>query len=396
MTRILFCGDVPFPRGVAGSNFSLCTAKLFREAGYDVIYIGLDSAVEDVTDPDSGLFIYEGIKYTTVAGGSGYKGTLNVKLLSGRNAVKKLRELGACRDDIIVTYGTNSAYLRPVLGFAKKRNIKTVSMSCEWHLPMQYRLGKMDIRYISSNTSFEKLIPGSKNVIVVSKLIESRYREKNCHILRMPMLLDEESSKDDFVDRKLQKGERRNIVYAGDPGRKDDLCTVLKGISLLDKEEREKMKFHWVGLGKEASKAKMGQDGYLLDELSDCVETYDRMDLKELMTFYKDMDFLALARNDNRISNAGFPSKVPEAMLQGIIPVINRVGDVPSYLHDGEDAFIFEKNDAESFLTALKRIIGATEEDIYKMRCAACENARKSFEYHQWIDTMTEFMKNLI
>lgn len=52
----------------------------------------------------------------------------------------------------------------------------------------------------------------------------------------------------------------------------------------------------------------------------------------ELIGLYQEMHFLLLARGVSQMTLANFPSKVPETMCFGIVPIVSEVGIIRSII----------------------------------------------------------------
>ena len=96
------------------------------------------------------------------------------------------------------------------------------------------------------------------------------------------------------------------------------------------------------------------------------------------------MDFLYVAKLENTVNIAGFPSKIPEMMASGVVPIINRIGDIIDYLSDGADSIIYENANTEDCRNALLRVAELTDEEISLMRRNARNTACSSFDYRVW------------
>ena len=68
-------------------------------------------------------------------------------------------------------------------------------------------------------------------------------------------------------------------------------------------------------------------------------------------------DLLLLPRASGEFSTAGFPNKLGEYLASGRPVVATRVGDIPTYLVDGESAYLVEPDDCEAFAEAVVRAL---------------------------------------
>jgi glycosyltransferase involved in cell wall biosynthesis len=70
---------------------------------------------------------------------------------------------------------------------------------------------------------------------------------------------------------------------------------------------------------------------------------------------------LALARPKSIIAAAGFPSKLTEYLATGNPVVVTKVGEIPVYLHDNENAFLSEPDNIDAFAGKLDFVLGNYE-----------------------------------
>jgi glycosyltransferase involved in cell wall biosynthesis len=66
---------------------------------------------------------------------------------------------------------------------------------------------------------------------------------------------------------------------------------------------------------------------------------------------------LALARPRSIVADAGFPSKVSEYLSTGIPVVTTKVGEIPLYLTNNQNAFLSEPDSVEEFASKLKAVL---------------------------------------
>ena len=66
---------------------------------------------------------------------------------------------------------------------------------------------------------------------------------------------------------------------------------------------------------------------------------------------------LVLSRPESKQAQGGFPTKLGEYLATGVPVAVTRVGEIPNYLIDGQNAFLAEPGDIESFADAMKRAL---------------------------------------
>lgn len=386
--KIFICASAYFPHGSAGANRIEYIAQALSLASYDVIVLSCGRTPKDAI-VENGYVSYRGFYYKNLE----LTNAKTEKLFSGYMMASLLKKCGVKKEDIVYIYGSNSAFVSPVLHFCKRRKIKTVIDVVEWHQPFQYPKGERDIRFKSSNKTFTKLSPKNDGIVSISECIRDYYTKQGCYTEVFPVIIDAESISYDL--NKKSQNEKIHLIYPGNPMYKDDIGVMLEGLALLSKEEQRKITMHLTGVKEEKLRAFLGDKASVFDSLADVVCFHGWMEYDELIDLYQSVDFLYMSRPDNLVTQANFPSKLPELMAYAVAPIGNRVGDYYKYLTDGVDSVLFDRNTPEDCAEAVRRVISMTCEE----RQAMCLHARKTvcdkLDYKKWTKKLDEFMEHL-
>jgi glycosyltransferase involved in cell wall biosynthesis len=103
---------------------------------------------------------------------------------------------------------------------------------------------------------------------------------------------------------------------------------------------------------------------------------------------------LALARPTSLQAQGGFPTKLGEYLATGKPVVVTKVGEIPLYLKDGENAFLAEPDSAESFAAKLDEALSDPEK-ANKIGLAGRNVALSVFDYRVQSKRMIEFLETL-
>lgn len=389
--RVFICADVDFPRASAGANRIHYLAKALQESGNDIYIFSCGKLPLD--ENADGFGDYYGLSYKNINNSTNkFKRIFNRKFFVGFKILEFLKQMSPTQQDVVILYGSNSFFVEPIVKYCVKNNVKTYIDVVEWHQPFQYKFGKLDPRYISNDRTFTKLALKAGNVISISELINEYYMSHGCNTEVFPIMID--SLECEKVNSNRSNKERVNFIYPGNPMAKDDFCTMIKGIAMLDKESQNKMLFHVTGVREEVLRTIMGSESYLLDSLNHCIKLHGWMDFNELVSLYADMDFLYMSRPDNVVTRANFPSKMPELMAYGVVPIGTKVGDYYKYLTDGSDSILFKENTENYCAEALIRALSLSKEELRTMREKAKKTAEINFDYRRWISRLTGFVNN--
>ena len=136
---------------------------------------------------------------------------------------------------------------------------------------------------------------------------------------------------------------------------------------------------------------------YLLPALWDLarrLEVAERLELvgavkrDELPALLRAARVLVLPRQDAEFSRAGLPTKLGEYLATGRPVVVSAVGDIPTYLQDGVDAYLCQPGDLPAFAARLGHVLdhpaeaalvggaGADREGAVRPRDAGAEDHR--------------------
>lgn len=379
--RIFICADVKFPHGDAGSNRILYVAKAMIEAGYQTVLFSCGVTTKGKAKK------YENVPFINITKRKNkILRIIDSELNHGNLVVRELEKFNLNFKDIIYIYGSNSFFVNSIMKYALKNNIKTCIDVVEWHQPYQYRYGKFDIRYLSINRTFEKLAPKIGNIVAISNCIKLHYN--NVHSMVLPVVVDTR------IKYNIEKcTDDINLIYAGNPCR-EDAIVMLKALRNIVDMCHSKIRLHLTGVKKEKIQEQLGDDT-LLTYLQDVIVYHGWLDYSEFEDLMLKMDFLFMSRPNDLVKKANFPSKLPELMARGIVPICNRVGDFYLYLNDGIDSIMFDDSNEAECTDALKRVISMEKDDITQLKLNARKTAEKYFDYRKWIKTITDFIEEI-
>ncbi len=194
-----------------------------------------------------------------------------------------------------------------------------------------------------------------------------------------------------YVDKKKEA-----IIWFIYPGMKvtgyEDLPELMIGaVDEVKKEIGAEIELHITGMRKESiSKWATGKN---ITIPADVVIYHDWLEYSDLIKLYSKADFLLLARQNNEITRANFPSKVPELMSFGVIPVCSDVGDYTKYyLEDGVNSIIFQPDSYEDCKAAVRRACLLSDEQYSNMRRSARQLVEDKFYYGNWAQQINDFL----
>ena len=181
---------------------------------------------------------------------------------------------------------------------------------------------------------------------------------------------------------KNRNDNKVHFLYTGNFVGKDDMKVMLEALALLPEEKRRLVEYHITRYDDETLVGASDIDEITWKSVCNSVVTHGNVTQEELQMLLIESDFLTIARPINRTTISNFPSKVPESMAYGIVPIMTRVGDCPNYyLTDGFDSILFDACTPEHCAEAFEKAIEEVQlGNIIEMKRNAFETAKKRFD----------------
>lgn len=260
---------------------------------------------------------------------------------------------------VFIVYNNSSIGTIGPLLICKTFNIKTIKIIPEWYEKSSVVTSRFKYfkwwDFIIGMTRQNFLYDG---LIVLSSYLKNYYTsngypEKKLFVL--PNLVNFE----EFSDFQNQHTPDKIIIgYSGTPVKKDGILDLLKAFSFLIKTHRKVM---LLIIG-DISQTKTTLP-YLRVKATDFgipennIHFTGLVDFKHVSKLLHACDILVLARPAGRFSEAGFPTKLGEYFACKKPVVLTKVGDIPKYLVDKENAVLVEPDNPESISMGLKFLI---------------------------------------
>ena len=175
---------------------------------------------------------------------------------------------------------------------------------------------------------------------------------------------------------------------------KDNLESMICAFLNLSDQELSRVELHLCGISEEKLRSVVNKQEW--NRLEKIVIIHKWMKYDELEKMYKEMHYLLLARDICQMNLANFPSKVPETMAYGIVPIASRVGDYTElYLRDGENSFIIEGSKVEQVTEAVHKAISISYDEYKNMSKAARRCVYKCFDYRTFSAQLKDVLDSL-
>lgn len=389
--RLFILTNDPVPFGTANANYIRNFSKAVAATGMEVIVIGMKSSSEN-----SKLYCSESIEriqfWNFNESRIGGKNYLRVYFNYKKNYQEALNAFEAGENDYIIVYSTELDTAKAAIEYSLVPCEHKAFCEVEWFQPYQYKHGKLNLLYILWRIGFQYRMREFQKAIPISTNLERLCIKNGCNTLVVPALVDT----DDLRAERTTDDKYIHFIYPGSASDKDSFPCMMNALKRVDLEIRRRVRFHLTGsMSYEKLMDILGSDRNVLEEIKDNLVFHGWLTYDDLMTLYGKSDFLLIARARNVVTLSNFPSKVPEMMSYGVVPVCSDVGDYTEiYLRDGIDSIQFENDSVSSCADAICRAIEIKESsNLAKMQEAARETVKEKLDYRNWGDRIVAFLQ---
>lgn len=388
--NILYIGAFRLPNLDAAAPRVLNNARILKLCGHEVKFLSWGGAYRDSDKCDDGKYRIDGMEYVITGelnGTNSLFGRLKESLTRGNYTLSLLKTM-TDQPDLIIMYNADRRFTLMMLRYCEDRGIKLANDINEWFAKNELHFYQIIPNYLNM-TCVQKMV---RNKIVISRSFDNYYHDSN-NILLPPLCdLSEAKWSATIDDERIKPFNGITLIYAGDPGKKDCVHTVINVVNKMAHDGKP-IRFLILGTSRES----------YLERYSDELESKDmhenilflgRVNQDLIPAYYKMADFMVLLREPTRKNMMGFPTKFAESMSAGIPVIANTTSDLGNYIVNGKTGFIVNDEKAESLEKTLSTVLNLSRDAVEQMKITtkACNEA---FDYHHRKTEMKMFLNNL-
>ena len=369
-----------FPRGSAGANYIQYFALALLNKEWDVVVIGRQGKEADYNER-----IYKGIRYVSASAERTTKNKLYFDDIFFENLIRKY-EMSA--EDYFIFYNSNIFLFHL---FSKKFGTnKMYLIRVEDRQAFQFKLGKMNLRYQLDQYAIRYAQKNMKGIFSISKRLVEQDTKAGGRSMCLPIMADPYEYPAD-VEKK--KGDVVEFIYPGlkATGFEDDITTMILAIAELPEKIKDRIRLHITGTNLDTVRNSVQET--LFQKVEKVIVCHGFIPYEELVALFQKSDFLLLIRHENEVTQANFPSKVPEMMAYGIVPICTDVGDYTKDYLSNECAFIVPVGNVEACKEAITKAVEIPNKEYISMRKAGRKLVEQKFFYKNWADEIANFLE---
>lgn len=308
---------------------------------------------------------------------------------AGRKTARWIESLSP-RPDAILVYGTPFGYLRRLLPLAKKMRVPLLLDVVEWYDPAHMPGGKFGPVSLAFEYSMRCLATKADGALVISRYLETYFNAEHIPTLRVPPLFSFTDCRPEQF-REIDGG--LHLCYAGTPGKKDKLETILQAMTALTGISK-RVELHLVGVDNKDLIALMDGCGLKIPPVDAKVKitAYGRVDNTTAKSIVSSCDFTVLLRDQLRYSLAGFPSKVAESLMLGTPVIANLSSNLDEVFVNGRNSILLENPDAASLVGAINQAVNIDCDDLAAMKGHSRVDGARLFDLKNYAESLNGFI----
>lgn len=385
---VAYVGPFAFPDGGAAARRVLGMAETFSCAGFKVV-VASGQPIAGGDDPGrSG-----GVGYVSLGERDAEHLPRPLRRLRyglmGRRTLRWL-ESQAVKPDLVVLYSGYAPYLLRLIPWCRRNKIPLVFDAVEWYSPGSWIGGMTSPYYWNIELAMRMLVSRVDGVIAISTRLADYYLRKGVAVARIPPTLDVHA-----MTPRLERGlgGPLRLCYAGSPGTKDDLDSIVRAVLAMDPTGKSVV-LDIAGID-EAEAAMLPSLRAVVGAWPAAVRVHGCLAHARAIELVRAADFSVLVRRPSRVSQSGFPTKFVESLSVGTPAIANLTGDLGLHLVEGITGIVCRSADPTGFEDALRRALGVAPQDLAAMRLACRRHAETSFDFRQHAGTICELVERL-
>lgn len=400
MKTIFYVGGFELPDKNAAAQRVINNGKIFKELGYNVVFIGIDKSLPknaNVLETKENYYGFDcwSVPYPkTKASWLKQLGTISsVSAVMGEYDKDSLFAL-ICYNH----YALAQARLQII---CTRKKMLCIADATEWYKAEGTNIFVKAFKWLDVSARMKFVHCKADGVITTSKYLNSYYTSHGCKTVQLPTLFDSQQLNVSSLISDKKDNDYKQIIYAGNPFNvvtndkssiKDRLDYVVEGMSFVF-QAGIKAQLNIFGVDKSSYLKVFPEHGYILKEMTDIVIFHGRKPHTEIISRIKLADFTIFIREIDRVTEAGFPTKFSESIMCGTPVLTNKISNIEKYLDEGVSGFSLDLKNSNLRNRQLLNALSCTSEEIKKMKSYCSESM--DFDFRSFTSPVAYFLDQL-
>ena len=385
---VIYIGQMEFPAENAAAQSALGMASLLKKTGFETIFHGLSKDPHSSNDfcvekEINGYKLYESAYPSSVMDWAKF-------IVRDDYLSVLIKQYGSQNIHAVIAYNYPAIAMARMCRLCSKYGINFVSNCTEWYGHSVNIVKNMDtfLRMKIVNNY-------ARNVICISDYLELFYIKRGCHTVNIPSLIDNNDVKWVYDGMKYIPNKPRSLVYVGSPGKSFEKDRLDWLIEVLQKVKNDNIGFNLniIGATKDQYLSVCPEQRMLIEGLKNEIVFHGRLSNEEAIKFIKKADYSVFFRGVNRVTSAGFPTKLAESFACGTPVITNPTSNISKYLINGMNGYLAESDAVADLYRTMKRALLDSDSNLQAMN-AFCLT-QNPLHINNFIDKLKVFMGSL-
>lgn len=387
---VIILGDLfQFPEGAAATNRVYTYARGFAESNVNVhvICFGNDY-VEKSQGIADGIPYYYPFKQRERSPSFAVRQWKKIRKLT--NTYKLVQEINRKdKVDVIISYSNLFSTNAYAWFLAKRFKAKLIAEINEY--PMRY-FRSSPFKKMQGALKCRLEAAMSDGIVCISPFLVNFYRQKGIRDRKLFLLPST------VIASRFQKTGEKPVAqpyigyFGGLSFERDNVDLLIKAFAAVSNRHPQ-VRLVVGGIGSDGDRAKIRQliKELNIDEQATLLNLLPRQEITKYITH---ANLLVMVRRKDVLSQASFPSKLSEFLATANPVVAVKVGEVPSYLTDNENAFLVEPEDMTALADKLDFVL-TNYEHAQRVGQKGHELTTSVFSYHYQVQRLMGFIESL-
>lgn len=359
---IIYIGGFELPDKNAAAHRVLSNGKVFRDLGYNVVFIGIDKSLNQNSNILDTKRIIQGFDTWSIP----YPAKA-INWINYLSDIKRFKDVFKMYEDtrLVVAYNYQSIALNRLKKYCRNHDCKIIADCTEWYSTKGTALIFKIIKGFDSFLRMRIIQKQLDGLIVISTYLE-KYYNQCCPTIKIPPLVDKEESK--WEQNSYDDNQNKlKFVFSGTLGRnKDNVDKIIEAFYEFKDNNSYILKI--IGINKQDYIDKYPHHIYIVDELQKRVLFTGRKPHVESIRILNSADFCIFIREESFSTKAGFPTKFVESITCGVPVITSNSSDLSDYLEDSVNGFILDIDNKINTITKLKEILDMGRDGIFGIK----------------------------
>lgn len=384
---ILYIDAMIMPNGNAAAQRANAICQSLIDLGYQPVVVGLDNDINENINVIDTKKTWNGIDCYAVTYPITVKQWIN-RMVTIKPFIEVMKKYGIENIKGLIAMDYESISLLRLKRYCKKNDIKLIADSVEWYGKSHLPFPKNIVKDFDTSIRMKFIYPKMEYMICISRYLFDYYSQSVKNICMVPGTIIPNNPKWNLPDYKGNK--ELTLSYAGNPG------------NLFQKERLDWLIRAVYEMNLEGINCKLLACGFdnniILNNFKDIsstkifknkIHTYGVLSHNECLKIIAKSDFSVIIREDTRVTNAGFPTKLSESLGCKTPIITTKTSNISEFIEEGQNGFFIDDFSYKSLKETLIKISYLTIHEKMQMH----QTLKNNLIYSQFTDEVKKIIE---